>query len=841
MVIAIIIVIFGLIAIRTMPIEQYPDITPPMVEVAAVYQGADALTVEESVATPIEESINGVDGMVYMESTNANNGTMLLQVTFAVGTDPDLNTIFTQNRVSAATPKLPSSVITQGVTTTKTTTSFIQVLALYSDGRYDETFLSNYAIINLQDKLLRVNGVGKVQVMGAGSYAMRIWIDPAKLHHLGLSLEEIIGAINEQSQVVPGGSFGAQPTNQPTAFTYTIQMPAQYNTAEQFGNIVLRINPDGSSIRLGDVARLELGSQSYGVYATYQEQPATMLIINQSPGSNAVEVGKQVTQVMDEVAASFPEGMGYSVMVNATETIKLGIKEIIFTLLFALLLVILVIYLFLQNLRATLIPVIAIPVSLVGAFMLFPMLGFSINVFSLLGLVLAIGLVVDDAIVVVEAVQVQIAKGLAPKEATLAAMKSVASPIIACTSVLMAVFLPVALMPGAGGKLYQQFAITIAFSVAISGINALSLTPALSSILLRPQSTTPKEGWLNRFFARFNRGFNRSVDGYLNTNKVVMRHSGRSLIFIAIVAVAAFLIFRSTPSGFLPNEDQGYLIANVQLPAAASLERTKAVNLEVEQLLRKNENVESVVSAAGFSLISNSEAPNTGVMFIKLKPMNERKLKADAINAQLNEQLYGAINGAVVFTFGPPSIPGLGPSSGYTIMIEDRSGNTPQYLAEYTQKFIEGAMKRPEIASAQTLFQADVPQRAIDVDNEAILKAGISLSEVHNIISTYLGGTYVNNFNRFGRLYQTYIQADSSYRGDRTQLESYFVTNPQGESVPLTAFVTVRDTIGAQFTNRYNGYRAAAVSGLPAPKYSTSQSMAALEEVAAEVLPDDMG
>ena len=503
MVIAIMIVVLGLIAIRSMPIEQYPDITPPVVEVSAEYLGADALTIEQSVATPLEESVNGVSDMIYMQSTNSNNGSMSLQVSFAVGTDPDMNTIFTQNRVSSATPMLPQVVIKQGVTTEKTMSSFIQVLSLYSDGRYDENFLGNYAILHIKDRLARINGVGSVQVMGGGAYAMRIWVKPDRMDYLGVTVDDIASAIEQQSEVIPGGQLGAEPNDGSVQFTYTVRMPAQYNTVEQFERIVLRAEPDGSLVYLKDVADVELGSQTYDVYSTYQQQPSSMIMINQSPGSNAVEVGKEVNSAMRELSQSFPEGMHYHTIVDSTRTILLGIHDIVVTLALALLLVVLVIYLFLQNIRATIVPIIAIPVSLVGAFMVFPLFGFSINVFSLLGLVLAIGLVVDDAIVVVEAVQVNIEKGMNGKDATIAAMKTVASPIIATTMVLMAVFLPVGLMPGAAGKLYGQFAITIAISVALSGINALSLSPALCSILLRPQSGKKTKG----FFGWFNRRF----------------------------------------------------------------------------------------------------------------------------------------------------------------------------------------------------------------------------------------------------------------------------------------------------------------------------------------------
>ena len=838
MVIAITIVVLGLIAIKSMPIEQYPDITPPVVEVTAQYQGADALTVEQSVATPIEESVNGVSDMIYMQSTNSNDGSMSLQVSFGVGSNPDMSTVFTQNRVSSATPMLPQPVIQQGVTTQKTMTSFIMVLSLFSDGRYDENFLANYAIINMKDPISRINGVGSVQVLGGGPYAMRIWVKPDKMDYLGITVGDISAAIGQQSQVVPGGQLGAEPNDGSPEFTYTVRMPGQYSTAEEFERIVLRANPDGSLVRLRDVARVELGVQSYSTTASFQEHPACLLLINQSPGSNAVEVGRQVNSLMKDLAKSFPDGVQYNTVVDSTHTIVLGIQDIVTTLLLALLLVVLVIYLFLQNIRATIVPLIAIPVSLIGAFMVFPLFGFSINVFSLLGLVLAIGLVVDDAIVVVEAVQVNIEKGMNGRDATIAAMKTVASPIIATTSVLMAVFLPVGLMPGAAGKLYGQFAITIAISVCLSGINALSLSPALCSLLLRPK----KEGQTdNRFFRWFNRRFASGVDGYLKTSGVIVRHSARTLLFIGISAAAVVILMKQIPTGFLPNEDQGYLITNIQLPNAASLTRTEAVIKQINDVLDKNDNVQSVTSAAGFSLLAGTQSPNSGLIFIRLKDWNKRKMTAAQITEALNRELYEEIDAAEIFTFGPPSIPGLGPSSGFTIMIQDKGGNTPQYLAEYTGKFIEEAKKRPEIASISTMFQADVPQKAISIDNDKVLSAGVSLDELHTQVSAYLGGMYVNNFNRFGRMYQTYIQAESEYRLNESKISQFYLTNNRGESVPLSAFITVRDTTGPQFTNRFNLYRSAGVTGLPSTKYSTDEAMTALAEVADEVLPDDMG
>lgn len=845
MVIAIIIVILGAISIKGLPIEQYPDITPPMVEVSAVYQGADAETVEQSVATPIEESVNGVSDMIYMQSVNAGDGTMSLQVTFAVGSDPDMNTVFTENRVSSATPQLPAVVKTQGVTTSKTMGSFLSVISIYSvDGRYDGNFLSNYAMINIKDRIARIDGVGKVQIMGAGQYAMRIWIEPDKLDYMNIGIADIAAAISQQSGIVPGGQLGAEPSPNGTEFTYTVSMPAQYNTAEQFEGIIVRTNADGSLVHLGDIARVELGSQNYGVSSTFWGKPCAVVAIYQSPGSNAVAVGSSITAEMASLSQSFPEGVEYQTVVDSTATIVTGIKEIVYTLIFALVLVVLVIIIFLQNIRAALIPIIAIPVSLIGAFMLFPVFGFSVNVFSLLGLVLAIGLVVDDAIVVVEAVQGNIERGMSAKEATLAAMKSVASPIIATTMVLMAVFLPVALMPGAAGKLYQQFAMTIALAVAISGINALSLSPALCSILLRPHVDKPADARVSvvdRFFGWFNRVFGRFSGRYIDGTRRLLGRSAVSLILIGVLTAVTLGLLKILPTGMLPNEDQGYLIANVQLPNAASLERTEQVMTIAGDIIGSNDNVSAVTAAAGFSVLSNTASSNVGVLFIKLKDWGDRKMKASEIAGMLNGELYEAVNGGQIYVFGPPSIPGLGPGSGFTIMIQDKGDNTPQYLAENADKFVAAASKRPEIASVNSYFEADVPQKAIAIDKAKVLKAGVSLDDLNNVVTSLLGGQYIGNFNRFGKLYQTYIQAESDFRQNEKQIELFFVQNSNGENIPISTFITISDTIGPLYTTRFNLYRSAMVTGTPASGYSDGQTMQALEEVAAEALPADMG
>ena len=836
MVIAIVIVLLGLLSIGSLPVEQYPDITPPVVEVSASYQGADALTVDQAVATPVSQSVIGVSDMLYMQSTSANDGQMSLQVTFDIGSDPDMDAVFTQNNVTSATAMLPDAVKTQGITTQKAMSGFLMVFSLYSDGRYDDNYLSNYAYINIQNELLKINGVGKVQIMGAGEYSMRIWIKPDMLNYHNISIADITSAVESQSGVYPAGKLGGEPAPEATEFTYTVTMPPQINTAEEYGDIVIRTEADGSQVRLKDVATVDLGSETYGTTSAFDGKASAMIVVYQSPGSNAVNVGKQVKATMERLSDDFPDSIDYATVVDATSSIRAGIAEIASTLLLALVLVILIIYLFIQDIRATIIPLIAIPVSLVGAFMLFPLLGFSVNIISLLGLILAIGLVVDDAIVVVEAVQVNIAKGMLPKQATLDAMKSVGPPIIATTVVLVSVFVPVSFMGGITGRLYQQFSITIAVSVVISAFNALTLSPALCSLLLkkRPEKT-------KGFFGAFNRWFDRKMDGYMNFTSVLTRHAARSFILIAVVAAAIFGMTRLLPGGFLPEEDQGYLMVAVNLPDAASLSRTQVSMQEIEAIIKARPDVEHVASAAGFNMLAGIATSNSGIVFVTLTDYNKRKYSAMEIADQFNGELYIAVPSAEAYAFGPPSIPGLGITSGMSLMVQDKGGNSVGYLADYTRKFIEAAKQRPEIATISTQFDDGIPQRRIRIDEQYALREGVSLDELHQLLTTYLGGAYINNFNRFGKLYQTYIQAESEYRQNKENLNSYFVKNADGESVPISAFVTVEDTVGVEYITQFNLFRSIAVNASQSRGYSTAQGMAALEEVAEEVLPQDMG
>ena len=839
MVIAIVIVIVGSVSVIGLPIEQYPNLTPPIVQVRGTYTGANALNVEESMATPLEQQINGVDNMIYMKSTNANDGTMVIDISFDVGTDPDMNTVLAQNRVSAATAKLPESVKKYGVTTEKSLPNIMLAITLTSDGRYDQDFLGNYALINIKDQLSRIKGIGRVSVMGSSDYSMRIWIKPDRLAKMGLTVPEIIKAINDQNVIIPGGKFGAEPSPPGTEFTYTVRLPERFNSPEAFGEIVVRTHSDGSQIKMKDVATINLGVETYNMFPRMNGKTAAIIALYQAPGSNAVDLAEQVIANMEELSKNFPESVRYDVALDSTTPITAGIKDIVVTLIIALILVVFVVFIFIQDWRATLIPTLAIPVSLIGAFMFFPLLGFTINVLSLLGLVLAIGIVVDDAIVVVEAVQVNIEKGMTTKEATFDAMRKVSAPVIATTLVLIAVFIPVAGMAGITGLLYQQFAITIVVSVIVSSINALSLSPALCSLMLKkPEKYGGPLGW---FFEKFNRGMDRTTESYMSFTNIVGRKIKRSVIFILLMTVGAGIFGYLVPGGFIPAEDMGYYYVNIQLPDAASLQRTNEISKQVEEMVSAYPEVEYVTAAPGYSMLTGSNTSNSGFLFVSLKPWDEREATAEDLIMRSNAALVPGIKGAQVFAFGPPAIPGLGSGSGFSIMLQDRGGNDPGYLSQSTMKFIQAANAREEIGSAFTTFQANVPQRYMDIDREKALKLGINLNDLYTTVGAFMGGSYVNDFTRFGRLYKTYIQAEPEYRVDESQMSNFFIRNQEGGMVPLGTVAVIKPIAGPDFTMRFNLYRSVEVTGAPAPGYTSDQARTALKEVAEEVLPQDMG
>jgi len=842
MVLSIILVLLGAVAMRGLPIAQYPEIVPPMIQVTTTFIGASATDVEASVATPLEQQINGVEKGLYLKSTNANDGTLTLKVSFEVGSNQDMDNVLTQNRVSQALPQMPQSVKNYGVTVKKALAFPLLIISIKSPkGSYDSNFLSNYTTINVNDAIARIPGVGQINLFGGSDYAMRVWLRPDRIGRLGITIPDIVEAISQQNQLSPAGQIGGTPASPGTEYTYTVRTQGRLLDEQQFSDIILRTNPDGSQVHLKDVARIELGTMLYNAVGRHDGKPAAVIAVFQIPGTNAVQVANAVKATMADLSKRFPRDMEYLVSLDTTLPVTEGIKEIVHTLFEAVVLVIVVVFVFLQNWRATLIPLLTVPVSLVGAFIFFPLLGFSINVLSLLGLVLAIGIVVDDAIVVVEAVMHHIEHGMAPKEATIKAMEEVTGPVIAIGLILIAVFVPVGFMGGITGRLYQQFAITIAISVLLSVINALTLSPALSAMLLKPP--TGKRTLLTPFYNVFNKVFGRTTDAYVSFAGILIRKMFRSLAFVAVLMFAIVMLVRHIPGGFVPEEDQGYIMVNAQLPDAASLERTDAVMRKAEAILEKHGAVEGFNTISGYSLLTSAYSSNMGFFFVQLKPWEERHgdpLHARSVTAALNKEFANGIPEATVFAFGPPAIPGLGTGAGFTIQLQDRSGGPPEYLATQTQKFMAAARKRPEIGRISTLYRATVPQLYADIDRSKVLKDGVQLSDVNTTLGALLGSAYVNDFNRFGRVYKVYVQAEPEFRRDATQLGLFYVRNQGGEMVPLDTLLSTRPNSGPEFTNRFNLFRSAELTGVPALGYSSAQALNALEQVAAEMLPQDM-
>jgi HAE1 family hydrophobic/amphiphilic exporter-1 len=842
-VIAVLTVILGVVSLVGLPIAQYPSIIPPIIQISTTYTGADALTIEQSVATPLEQQMNGVDKMLYLQSTNASDGTMTLSVTFDVETQVNIDQVNAQNRVAQAQPNLPVDVNQFGLTYRSTVGLPLLVFSVYSPkGTYDSLFLGNYAVININDALYRVNGVGQVLNFGLAEYAMRIWVKPDRLAKLGLTVPDLVRAVQQQSTVNPSGRIGAEPAPPGQQLTYTVRSQGRLVTPEEFGNVVVRLTPDGSTVRLRDVARIELGAVTYNSSSRYQGRPAALVAVFQAPGANALAVADGVKKVMGELHERFPSDMEYAVGLDTTKPITEGIREIVITIGEAIVLVILVVFLFLQNWRATLIPLIAVPVSLVGPFVLFPFLGFSINTLSLFALVLAIGLVVDDAIVVVEAVEHHIEEGMAPREATLKAMSEVSGPVVGIALVLSAVFIPIALIGGLQGRLNQQFAVTIAIAVVISAFNALSLSPALCALLLRPRHES--RGLLGRAFGSFNRGFARATHGYVGLSHGLIRKTALGLAILAVFAVLAGVIGRRLPSGFVADEDQGFLLMQVQLPDAASLQRTDEVTRKIEAMLHDVKGVEGVVTINGFSLLTRTAASYTAFFFVNLEPWDERRgpgLSSTEILAGINRTLRAKVPEAIAFAFAPPAIPGIGNAGGFSFWLQDRSGGSVELLSTNLQKFLDAARKRPELVGVNTPFRAGVPQVYADVDRDKVLKQGVAVADVYQTLQAFLGGLYVNQFNRFGRQWRVFLQAEAEDRLAPEDIGRFYVRNNDGDMLPLSTVVTSRRVFGPEYTQRFNLFRAVQITGQPAPGYSSGQAMAALEEVAREVLPAEMG
>jgi hydrophobic/amphiphilic exporter-1 (mainly G- bacteria), HAE1 family len=842
MVIAILTVLIGAVSLVGLPVAQFPQIIPPQINLSTTFTGADAVTIEQSVATPIEQQVNGVDNMLYIQSTNANDGTMNQRVTFDVGTNIDIDNVLVQNRFSQAQTFLPQDVKNFGVTIKKSLAFPLIVVSLYSpDGRYDASFLTNYATININDALLRIKGIGDIRNLGASDYAMRIWLKPDVLARLGLTVTDIQNALRAQNVVNPAGQVGAEPALPGQQFTYTVRAQGRLVTPEEFGDVIVRENTDGSLVRVRDVATIEMGSLNYNQAGSFNGKPAGVIAAFQLPGSNALDVAAAVRASMTELKKHFPPGMDYEVSLDTTAPVKAGIQEILITLLEAIGLVVLVVFIFLQSWRATLIPLLTVPVSLVGVFAVFPFLGFSINTLSLFALVLAIGLVVDDAIVVVEAVEHHIELGLSPRDATYKAMSEVQAPVIGIALILAAVFIPVAFMAGITGRLYQQFALTIAVSVLISAFNALTLSPALAAMLLRPRR--PAQGPFGRLGRGFNRVFERVTNGYVKTNARLIRKIAIPLVLLAGVGGLSMMIGRQLPSGFVPEEDNGYAIIGVQLPDAASLQRTKAVFKKIETILGHTEGVRTYNTIAGYSFFTGSAASYVGTGFMGFQPWRLRdkpELTAKAILKKINAE-FSRIPEARVFALAPPAIPGISAAGGFSMFLQDRSGGTVDFLAQNVKRFVEAARKRPELQNVMPNFSPGVPQIFAEVDKEKVMKQGVPIADVYATLQAFLGGAYVNDFTRFSRQWKVFVQAAPGSRRSPDDLKDFYVRNVRGEMVPLSALVHVRTTTGPEYTVRFNLYRSAEIIGAASPAFSSGEAIAALEQVAAQTLPPGMG
>jgi multidrug efflux pump len=843
-VISILTVLGGVITVKGLAVEQYPFLAPPNIRVTANYPGASAEAVEQSVATPIEQEVNGVDRLIYMQSKNTSDGRMQLDVNFEVGTDQDIANVLTQNRVSAAEARLPQEVTQQGVTVKKQSPSILMLISVYSPtDAYDANFLINYCGINLRDQILRIPGIAQVDLFGGTDYGMRIWFRPDKLAKLGLTPADVISAIKEQNLQAPTGKVGAAPTPKDQQFTNTVSAPGRLVTTEEFENIIVRQTAGGEVVRVKDIGRAELGSQDYNAFGRLNGKPAGAMAVYLLPGANQLKAAETIYATMERQKALFPPGMDYKIVYDTTPAVEASIHEILKTFVEALILVTLVVFIFLQNVRATIIPLLTIPVSLIGTFIFFPLLGFSLNTLSMFGLVLAIGIVVDDAIVVVEAVIHHLEHGMSPREATIKAMEEVSAPVIGIALILSAVFVPVALLGGLVGSMYKQFALTIAISVLLSAFNALTLTPALCAMLLKPPR--PMRGPLGAFFRGFNKVFDITTTGYVGVARLLVRRSLLTIVIVAAVAVGAGLFARVIPAGFIPDEDQGIMGVNVQLPPGASLERTSAVLKKVEEILAKTKGVESFQTIGGYGAVTSTYQPNYGSIFVRLQPWEERKgpaLHVAGIMAGLQRQ-FAAIPEAIIFPFNIPTLSGFGAASGFNFLLQDRSGAlTVDQLGEEARKFLAAGRLRPELGTLFTAFDPNYPQVKVDLDREKARTLGVPVNEVFQAMSAALGGAYVNDFNRFGRLYRVYVQADAV---DRLKAEDigriYVRSKTTNEMVPLSTLVTIRNIAGTELTTRFNLLRSVEIQGAPAPGYTSGQALAALEQVFAETMPKEMG
>ena len=843
-VISIIMVLMGLFTLKGLSIEQYPFLAPPTIRVTATYPGASAVAVEQSVATPIEQEVNGVDKMIYMKSSNTSDGRMQLDVNFEVGVDQDTANVLTQNRVSSAQARLPQEVVQQGVTVKKQSPSILMLISLYSPkDSYDANFLINYCGINLRDQILRIPGIAQVDLFGGADYGMRIWLRPDRLAQLGLTPSDVISAIKEQNLQAPAGRVGMAPSPKDQEFTYTVSAPGRLVNPDEFENIIIRQTETGAQIRVKDVGRAELGSQDYNSFGRLNGKASGTMAVYLLPGANQLQASEAIYETMRRAKDLFLPDMDYKIVYDTTPAVEASIDGIVHTFLEAVVLVTLVVFIFLQNMRATIIPLLTVPVSLIGTFIFFPMLGFSVNTLSMFGLVLAIGIVVDDAIVVVEAVMHHLEHGMNPREATVQAMKEVSGPVVGIALILSAVFIPVAFLGGLTGRMYQQFALTIAISVLLSAFNALSLSPALCAMFLR--APKPARGILGKFFGGFNWVFERSTSKYVGATRLLVRRSILTILIIAGVAVGAGLFGSALPAGFIPEEDQGIFGINVTLPPAASLERTSRVLSQVEQILAKHPAVDSFTTTGGYGVVTGTYQTNFGTIFVRLKPWEERhseELHVRGVMSGLQPTLT-KIPEAIIFLFNIPTISGFGASAGFNFLLQDRSGSlSVQQLGDLSRQFLDTARKRPELANLFTSFDPRYPQVKVDLDREKARKLGVPVNEVFQALSAVMGGNYVNDFNRFGRLFRVYVQADADYRRKPKDIGDVYVrSRTTNNMVPLSTLVTITSESGTEVTNRFNLFRSVEINGVPGRGFTSGQALATLEDVFKQTMPKEVG